>query len=223
KLSDIRVRANTAVFDKKLSINFTGTIDPYIYVLDSTTLNSRDETVFHQRRIDEYAWNNGQGLGQLTNATIALRTNLSPKGRKNDLDTEQRINQSELNDAEKEFLINNPDAYVDFSIPWSLRINYSLNYRKEGFEKPEITQTMRFNGDFSLSEKWKITFNSGYDFENKEFTLTRFGISRDLHCWTMNVNWTPFGTFESFSFTIRVKSSLLQDLKIERNRSFLDN
>ncbi|MTI19951.1 hypothetical protein E1176_02855 [Fulvivirga sp. RKSG066] len=223
KLSNISLRANTAVFNSKLNINVNGTIDPYVYVLDSTGVNSRDETIFYQRRIDRYAWNSGQGIGQLSSATIALSTNLSPGGNKSDQKTRERINNSALNDAEKDYLISNPDAYVDFSIPWSLRINYSLNYSKRGFEDPNITQSLRFSGDFSLSEKWKITYNSGYDFEEKDFTLTQFGITRDLHCWTMNLSWTPFGRYESYNFTIRVKSSLLQDLKIERNRSFLDN
>ncbi len=222
-LSNISLRANTSVLNNKLNINFNGTVDPYVYILDSTGVNNRDETIFYQRRIDRYAWNNGDGLGQISSATIALSTNLSPKGRQNDQNTRDRINNSDLNDSEKDFLISNPDAYVDFSIPWSLRINYNVNYTKRGFQDPEITQTLRFNGDLSLSDKWKITYNSGYDFENKEFTLTRFGITRDLHCWTMNVSWTPFGRYESYSFTIRVKSSLLQDLKIDRNRSFLDN
>jgi len=222
-LSNISLRANTSVFNNKLNINFNGTVDPYVYILDSTGVNSRDEPIFYQRRIDRYAWNNGNGLGQISSATIALSTNLSPKANKKDQNTRDRINDSNLSDAEKDFLISNPDAYVDFSIPWSLRINYNVNYTKRGFEEPKITQTLRFNGDLSLSEKWKITYNSGYDFENKEFTLTRFGITRDLHCWTMNVSWTPFGRYESYSFTIRVKSSLLQDLKIDRNRSFLDN
>jgi len=223
KLSNISLRANTAVFNKKLNINLNGTIDPYTYVLDSTSVNSRDETVYYDRRIDRYAWNSGNGLGQISSATVALSTNLSPKGQKKDQDTQERINNSNLSDAEKDYLISNPDSYVDFSIPWSLRVNYSLNYTKRGFDEAKITQSLRFSGDFSLSEKWKITYNSGYDFENKDFTLTRFGISRDLHCWTMNLSWTPFGRYESYNFTIRVKSSLLQDLKLERNRSFLDN
>ena len=75
----------------------------------------------------------------------------------------------------------------------------------------------------SLSEKWKVTFNTGYHFETKEITQTNIGISRDLHCWTMRVDWVPFGRFESFNFTINVKSSLLQDLKLERRKPFFDN
>jgi len=48
------------------------------------------------------------------------------------------------------------------------------------------------------------------------------GIARDLHCWQMNVNWIPFGRFTSYNIDIRVKSSILQDLKVSRRRSFFD-
>ena len=214
QLQNISLRANTAVFQKKLTINFNGTLDPYVYVPDESSESGR--------RIDQYTWNNGNGLGQLTSATIALSTNLSPKARESDAKNTDKIVNSDLSQEDKDFLLNNPDAYIDFEIPWSLRINYNLRYSKQGLASSDIVQTLRFSGDLALSEKWKVTFNSGYDFENSEFTTTTLGINRDLHCWVMNFNWTPFGRFTNYTFTIRVKSSLLQDLKIDRNRSFFD-
>lgn len=222
KLSNISLRANTSVFNNKLSINFNGTIDPYVYILDSITTNDRGIQTVFDRKIDRLKINSGQGLGQLSQATIALSTNLNPSARNNEKDANQRIQDSDLNQEDKDFLISNPDAYVDFNIPWSLRVNYSLNFRKIGFQESNTTQTLRFSGNISLTEQWKITFNSGYDFEAKDLTQTTLGISRDLHCWQMNVNWTPFGRFQSYSFSIHVKSSLLQDLKLDRNRSFFD-
>ena len=212
-LSNISLRANTALFDRKLTVNFSGTLDPYVYVEDGTD---------NGRRIDQFTWNNGRGIGQLTSATIALSTNLNPKARDRETEQTDKINDSELSPEDKDFLLNNPDSYVDFEIPWSLRINYNLNYSKRGLADSEVIQTLRFSGDLSLSEKWKLNFNSGYDFEQGEFTTTTLGINRDLHCWVMDFNWTPFGRFTSYTFTIRVKSSLLQDLKIDRNRSFFD-
>lgn len=222
KLAPITWRANTSVFNKKLNININGTIDPYIYRLDSTGINSAGEDVFYQRRVNEFAWNTGNGIGQLSRASIALTTNLNPKGASTDQETREEIIDSNLPEYEKDFLLQNPDSYVDFNIPWSLRINYTLNYTKVGFTDPTIVQSIRLSGDFSLTEKWKFTFNTGYDFESKELTMTNLGIARDLHCWELNVNWTPFGFFQSYNFTIRVKSSLLQDLKINRTRSFFD-
>jgi hypothetical protein len=102
-------------------------------------------------------------------------------------------------------------------------VNYNVNYRKRGYEKATITQTLRFSGDFSLTPKWKIGFSSGYDFENKGFTQTNVNINRDLHCWQLAMTWIPFGRYQSYNVTIRAKSSLLQDLKLNRQRSWWDN
>jgi lipopolysaccharide assembly outer membrane protein LptD (OstA) len=222
KLAPISWRANTSILKKKVNINLSGSIDPYVYRLDSTGVNSSDETVYYQRRVNEFAWNNGQGIGQLSRASIAISTNLNPAAQEGDDDTREEIINSNIPEYEKDFLLQNPDAYVNFNIPWSLRINYTLNYTRIGFRDPELVQSIRLSGDFSLTEKWKFTYNTGYDFESKALTQTNLGISRDLHCWELNVNWTPFGFYQSYNFTIRVKSSLLQDLKLNRTRSFFD-
>jgi hypothetical protein len=122
-----------------------------------------------------------------------------------------------------EYIENNPDLYVDFSVPWNLRINYNFNYSKRGFDDAQITQSIQFRGDVSLTEKWKMNFSSGFDFVKGEFTQTSMGLSRDLHCWQMAFNWVPFGRYESYNLTINAKSSILQDLKVNRQRSWWDN
>ena len=47
-------------------------------------------------------------------------------------------------------------------------------------------------------------------------------IYRDLHCWEMTFNWIPLGFHQSYNFVIRVKSSILQDLKLTKKRDFYD-
>ena len=83
-------------------------------------------------------------------------------------------------------------------------------------------QSINFNGDVSITKNWKIGFRSGYDFKNKEFTYTSIDIYRDLHCWEMMFNWIPLGFHQSYNFVIKVKSSLLQDLKLTKKRDFYD-
>jgi len=123
---------------------------------------------------------------------------------------------------ELEFIRNNPDEYINFNIPWTFRVGYSINRSQNGFDSPVTRQSLQFNGTLGLTKNTQITYNSGYDFEVNEFTTTRIGVTRDLHCWTMSFNWVPFGALQSYFVSIRVKSSLLQDLKIEKRRSFLD-
>ena len=176
----------------------------------------------YQTKIDRYVWKDKFSIGQLTSASFAFSTNLNPKGNKQDKDTQKKIVQSNLNDSDKKTLMQYADAYVDFSIPWNLRLNYNLTYSRQGNLPSQIVQSVRVNGDFSLSEKWKIQYNTGYDIEKKQFTQTNFSLTRDLHCWTMSLNWVPFGQFQSYNFFIGVKSSLLKDLKLNRTRSFYD-
>ncbi len=208
KLSPVSISANTNLFKEKLSINANAAYDPY--------------RILNGRRVDDYAWNHG-GRGRITSANIALSTNLNPAGQKNDTERTNKINNSNLSESDKQHMINNPYEYVDFSIPWNLRISYSFNYANNLGTSDKITQTLQFSGDVKLSEQWKVVFNSGYDFEAGEFTQTNLDVTRDMHCWTMSLNWTPFGFFTSYNFRINVKSSMLQDLKMERRKPWLDN
>jgi hypothetical protein len=82
---------------------------------------------------------------------------------------------------------------------------------------------MTLGGSVSVTKKMSATYTSGYDFKAKQITMTQIGISRDLHCWQMNFNWVPNGTMKMWNFTIRVKASVLGDLKYERRKDFHDN
>ena len=111
--------------------------------------------------------------------------------------------------------------YVDFNIPWNFTLNYTINYNKS-FVENSLDQSASFSGDFKLTDKWKIGFNSGFDFENQELTYTSLDFYRDLHCWEMRFKWIPFGIRQSYNFTIRVKASVLQDLKWEKKKDWYD-
>ncbi len=112
--------------------------------------------------------------------------------------------------------------YDYFKIPWNLRVDYSLSYAERG-KTSDITQTLGFSGDFSLTPKWKIGFRSGWDFKAKDFSYTNFNLSRDLHCWVATLTLVPFGRQQHYNFAIGVKSSVLQDLKYNKNKSWYDN
>jgi hypothetical protein len=217
KLSAVSIAANTTLFENLLNITMNASLDPYT-ILTITREDGRKT----ERRVNEYAWKSGQ-LGRITSATIALSTNLNPKGRESDQKTREKITRANISEDEKQYLLNNPDVYVDFDIPWKLSVNYSLSYSR-GLNAPaSITQALQFSGDLSLSKQWKVVFSSGYDFRAKTLTMTNLGISRDLHCWSLNFNWTPFGPFTQFHFRINAKASILQDLRLERRKPFYDN
>jgi hypothetical protein len=113
-------------------------------------------------------------------------------------------------------------GYPVFDVPWTLNMSYSLSYINS-YIKPTLSQTLSFNGGVTFTKKMTVTYTSGYDFTAKKITMTNIGISRDLHCWEMNLNWIPNGTMQSWNFTIRVKASVLGDLKYERRKDFHDS
>ncbi|OQC45445.1 MAG: hypothetical protein BWX61_00779 [Bacteroidetes bacterium ADurb.Bin035] len=63
---------------------------------------------------------------------------------------------------------------------------------------------------------------TGYDFDLKDFTYTSINIHRDLHCWEIILNWIPTGFRKSYNFTIRIKSPMLQDVKLTKKTDWRD-
>ncbi len=223
KLSPISISANSNILNNKININMSATLDPYQYWHVKNGVDLNDQPLYTIVRVSRYAWNAGT-IGRITSANLAFGTNLNPKGQKKDSDMRDKVAKSNATQADKDFLLKHPDSYVDFTIPWNLRLSYNISYSNGNPNTAAaITQSTQFSGDFSLSEKWKITYSSSYDFVNKQFGMTNFGLNRDLHCWQMSLNWIPFGKFQSYTFNIGIKSSLLKDLKLNRNRSFTDS
>lgn len=214
----VSVNGSTRILNNKLNISFRGVLDPFAH--DSIRNRTR-ETWFSKT---------GKPV-RLTNASISAGFTLKSKQGKNDEDSE----------GDRESQLNNPDMgsadpsgvydprmedyygdYVDFEIPWSLRIDYSFSYSKPKFES-RVVQTVRASGDFSLTPNWKIGFNTGYDLDRKQFTTTNLSVYRDLHCWEMRISVVPFGAYKSYNFQINAKSSILSDLKYNKRKAWQDN
>jgi hypothetical protein len=198
----ININGRTRLFNV-LDINAGALLDPYR--MDSTGT-----------RINALELDNNRP-GRVVSSNLSLSTSLrSKEGNKNQPKTSSLATADEL-----DYINSHPDAYVDFNVPWNLNVYYNVNYTKPGLTE-QITQSLTFNGDLSLTSKWKISLSSGYDFTRKEMTLTSVNVYRDLHCWEMRFNWVPFGFRQSFSIDINVKSSVLRDLKLSRRRGWQD-
>ncbi len=111
------------------------------------------------------------------------------------------------------------DDFVDFDIPWRIALTYNLNYRLNG-NKDVITQVIDMNGEVNVTKNWRVGFKTGYDFKLEKLSYTSFDIYRNLHCWEFSLGVVPFGSRQSYNFQINVKSSILQDLKLNRRRTF---
>jgi len=198
KMSKININLRTRLFNK-IDFKASSSIDPYTVSPDTI-------------RINEFLFNSGK-IGRLTNMNFDIGVNLNSKlkEKQSNLGTQEQL----------DYINQNIDNFVDFSVPWSLRFYYNLTYRKPLME-PEITQSINFNGDLNITKKWKVGFRSGYDLKNRDFTYTSIDIYRDLHCWEMTFNWIPLGFHKSYNFVIKVKSAILQDLKLTKKRGIYD-
>ncbi|MGK6352998.1 putative LPS assembly protein LptD [Parapedobacter sp. DT-150] len=212
KLSNINFSGRTALFNEKININFNGTFDPYHF----------DQA--QGRRVNRYAIRDGQ-LARLTNFGLSFDYSFNPEANESRQEGLDSLNNQQPNMTPEQQqalarISSDPNAFVDFKIPWNLAGSFSFQYSNPG-NRTNITATLNIHGDFSLTPKWKVQFNSGYDFRQQEISLTRFSIYRDLHCWDMSFGWVPFGRFQSYNVTIKAKASILQDLKLtKRNDSF---
>ncbi|PRY45491.1 hypothetical protein CLV58_102240 [Spirosoma oryzae] len=252
KLSPIAVSANTQIF-KNVSFNLSSTFDPYAtrpyggtayysllaatsgltalppnsysqYILQAAGYTGRE----YVRVPEVYALQAGQGLMRLTSMQAYISTRFAPKQAKQKKGVGGNgVPNVNVNDATVRAINQNPELYVDFNIPWTVNVSYTFGLTKLNPEISQVVQALTLTGDLSLTPKWKVTFSSGYDFQYKRPTLTTIGINRDLHCWEMAFNWTPFSGSNirtgNYSFDLRARSSILQELKLSRRRSFYDN
>lgn len=176
-------------------------------------------------RINRFEWDVNRRLLRLDQTTWRLSFGF----KLGDTDFKKKEKPKGATDAEIDAINANPDEFVDWNIPWSINVNYNFTYTNNldyiNFIKvPQetIIQTMSFSGQINITPKWKFTFNSGWDFESNKLSYTNVNLYRDLHCWEMRFSWTPLGARQSWNFSINVKASILQDLKLNKKKDFRD-
>ena len=194
-VSDISINARTRLL-KIFDINFSSRYDPYIVNKNQTN------------NINEFEINTNNRIARLTSINTSIGISLSDKS----FSTNTEEEEEEEDSLDKNF----------YAIPWAILANYSLTYNK-GYKSSSYSdtiQSLNFSGNLKITDKWKIGFRSGYDFDENKLTYSSIDIYRDLHCWEMLFNWIPIGFHQSYTLTIRVKAASLRDLKFERKKDW---
>ena len=208
--SDISISGRTTLF-KKMSINYSSSWSPY--AMDA-----------NGNRYNKYEWDVAHKLLRFKNSSWSTSLSYDLSSSKK---TKKKAPPAGTTSSEMEEIRTNPEQFIDWDNPWNFRIDYNFSYNSvsllTGKRQNKVIQTFRVSGDLSITQKWKITAQSGYDFESKGISYTSMSVYRDLHCWEMRFNWIPFGTIKSWNFEIKVKSSVLQDLKLTKKKDFRDN
>ncbi len=210
QMSQIGISARNKLF-KYFDVLVASTFDPYGY--DKTT----------QHRVKEYAQNyNGKMLRFLT-ANLAVNATFGS----NDLEALQKSKRSpNLTNGAERGAKKEPEKVE--ALPWNLSVYYNYNITPDATEpgnssKFKTTQALTFSGDVSPTKYWKVGITSGYDFMAKNLSYTSFDIYRDLKCWEARIGWVPFGFRKSYNITINLKTGMLNDIKVPRQRQWYDN
>ncbi|MBI9034383.1 MAG: LPS-assembly protein LptD [Bacteroidales bacterium] len=207
--STLRLSGRTTLF-KGLKLSVSASYDPYIKDAKG-------------KRWNKFEWNENKRLFRRDNTDWRLSFSYDLNGEK----IKKLYTSDHATEAEIEEVNEYQDEFIDWNNPWNVRMDYSLGYTNTyqyalvDYEKKFI-HALGFNGSVNVTEKWKVGFMAKVDVEKKKFSYATLNLYRDLHCWQMRFNWTPLGTQKGWNFTISAKSSLLQDLKLERKRDFND-
>jgi len=214
KWSPISISMRTALFNNKMNINASMTVDQYEY----------EKGV----RVNKLLWKEGK-IGNITSGNISMSTSFSSK--KTDQRSDGQRIQADPNmpydqqQRQLQYVRDNPAEFVDFNIPWNLQASFAMGFYRT--LKPDysgythtVTSSLNLNGDFSLTPKWKAGGSMYFDVGAQEVRMLSLFLSREMHCWQMSINVSPIGRYKSFSIILNPKSGILRDLKINRSRSF---
>ncbi|WP_143080306.1 putative LPS assembly protein LptD [Hymenobacter arizonensis] len=213
KLSPLSLVFSTEIA-KKLALNGNAQFDPY----------QRDS---RGQPIDRYLFQaSSPRLLRLTSASISTGYAFNPTAGKKKSVVPRAVAPS--NDPTLG-TVGPPNLYadyVDFEIPWELSLQYAAGYstirvpRRPGDPRAPLLSlhTIGGTGSIKLTPNLRLSGNFSYDIASQTFVYPNVAFVRDLHCWQITGSWIPFGQLRGYGFTIAAKSSLLQDLKLNRNR-----
>lgn len=220
--SPVRVNGGTQLFNNKMNINFGATLDPY--ALDNKN-----------KKISTFNIDNNGSLFRLTNANLAMNYSIKSDdfktkksteasrnktsqggGRTDDLFGRSLTYEEELNSDEEVTDGSDKKKLYNYTIPWTLRMAYSINYSNAQRQNQFGSQSLMFSSDIELSPRWTVGVSSGYDFVNNGITFTQLRFQRDLLSWRMNFGLTLRGPTSFWNFFIGIKSGLLKDIKYDK-------
>ena len=219
------VNANLRLkFADQFSLNLDMIFDPYTYQVNSFGNPVKvNVSQLEKNKVLFRLMSAGTSFGYtFSNATFKKKTNTPKPEEKITSELENTIDQlSPLDDKEKK-KTDKELGYQEFKMPWSLSVNYSVRYGYSDFN-PEImeydrklTHNLSFSGNIKFTPTWSASFSTYYDITNNSWNYMSCSISKDLHCWQMSVSFVPIGRYKTYDFMIGVKSTMLRDLKFEK-------
>lgn len=206
--SNFNMSFTTMLFNV-VNMNANASFDPYAFDYQNG------------RRSRDLQWNGHGGLVRFQNANVGLSASLNGKKKENRA-------ASGSDEYRRLMMYGRYDDYVDFNIPFNMTVAYSLSLTKQysAFSKRDtmvVSQHyMELNTDVNITSRWKVGVNTGFNLISNELQLTSINIYRDMHCWELRMSTVPFGPRKNYYFTLQVKASVLQDLKLVRRKDYTE-
>ena len=207
-LSPISIRAGSNLFNK-VNITAGATINPY-----------RRDTTGH----NQFLWKQGK-IGDFQSGNLSMSTSFQSKSKDKKTDEENLPVDETLTpdeqQAQLQYVRDNPAQFVDFNTAWSLQLSYSLSYNR--YLSPDLihftsnlSTNVNVNGTISLSPKWQLGGGFYFDFITRKLQASNIFLTRDMHCWQMVID-VQVGRYKSFTITLNPKAGILRDLHINKH------
>ncbi|WP_419869005.1 putative LPS assembly protein LptD [Chryseobacterium sp. CT-SW4] len=198
------INGQSSLFNNKLSVNTSLTLDPYkiLFAPGSDT----------GIRTEKFGNFSVQGF----NVQLSYPLSSELFGEK----TEYAKKYSSKGDVRNENYYFDDDNYAHFDQAWTLNVNANYAYSRNLSRFGTKIASIGLDGSLKLTPYWNITGSTHYDMITKELAYTRIGFSRDQRSFTINFNWVPFGQYKVYDFFIGIKANILSDALKYKDRSF---
>ncbi|HYF04299.1 MAG TPA: putative LPS assembly protein LptD, partial [Patescibacteria group bacterium] len=216
-----------------LTLSANGVFDLYDIARD--TLGSP----LSNSRVNTFLYQADRGFARLTSVTVNLQTNFSSEGIQAPTfgTTSDSVGTATTYELGSRFRRRNDqtivhdDEYGDdtpgyslINIPWRVGFNaaYSLA-RNELNDAADVNFNVSTNISVDITPTWKLNTSLFYDLKRGNVEAPSINITKDLHCWFLQFDWYPSGSFRGYYLRFGIKAPELQDLKIESRSNPLFN
>lgn len=185
-----------------MDLKIDAAFDPYAYRID-------DENTMKYTRINQLA------IPRMTSLRIGTNFNIKESKKSKNINQESAERDSlELPQGTLAELPKNADSgFSNWSI--SSGVNYVYSAANPLNTKNSLLVSTNINAQ--LTPKWKATYRINFDVLEQKITDQRLSMTRDMHCWTMSLDWRPGN---SIFIRLNAKSSLLKDFKLLQHKAY---
>ncbi len=222
KLSDIGLRARTSIRD--FSVRSSMTFSPYQLRRSGDTgdgFQRVDRYMFTESpltpvRLTRFSLNLSSSFqGEGGGSGVGTRPGFQPDGRGPAGRADQQRSEQGQSAGQTGPGARPEPGYLDTNIPWTLSFDFNYSFRKPRKQVEGQTATLNTQVSFDVTPRWSLEGRTGYDFVQEELATTSINLNRDIgrcRCWVMSFSWVPFGSRQSYSFSLQVKSGQLSQL-----------